>query len=51
MSRSLDERTAAPGKEPAERLATKADLRLLKWMAGCNLALSATVLWRIIGPV
>ncbi len=39
---------AALGEELADHLATKADLLLLKWMVGFNLAFSATVLWRIL---
>ena len=39
---------AALGEELTEHLATKDDLRLLKWMVGFNLAFSATILWRIL---
>ncbi|MDE0704969.1 MAG: hypothetical protein OXH59_14755 [Rhodospirillaceae bacterium] len=51
MSRSFNERSTAPGKELTERLATKADVRLLGWMIGFNLAFSAIILWRTIGTV
>jgi hypothetical protein len=39
---------AALGEELTEHLATKADLLLVKWMLGFNLAFSATILWRIL---
>ena len=39
---------AALGEELTEHLATKADMLLVKWMLGFNLAFSATILWRII---
>ncbi len=39
---------AALAEELAEHLATKADLLLLKWMVGFNLAFSAAILWRVI---
>ena len=39
---------AALGEELTEHLAAKADLRLLKWMVGFNLAFSAAILWRIL---
>lgn len=42
---------AAPealGEELTEHLATKADLRLIQWMVGFNLAFSAAILWRIL---
>ena len=42
---------AALGEELTEHLATKADLRLLKWMVGFNLAFSVTILWRILDLV
>ena len=42
---------AALGEELTEHLATKADLRLLKWMVGFNLAFSGTILWRILDLV
>ncbi len=42
---------AALGEELAEHLATEADLRLLKWMVGFNLAFSAAILWRILDLV
>ena len=35
-------------QESTEHLATKADLRLLQWMVGVNLAFSAAILWRIL---
>ncbi len=38
---------AALGEEPTEHLATKADLLLLRWMVGFNLAFSAGILWRV----
>lgn len=45
----------ALGDELTEHLATKADLQLLKaemlllkWMVGFNLAFSAAILWRVI---
>ena len=38
----------ALGEELTEHLATKADLRLLQWMVGFNLAFSAAILWRIL---
>ena len=38
----------ALGEELTEHLATKADLALLKWMVGFNLAFSAAILWRIL---
>lgn len=37
----------ALGEELTEHLATKADLRLIQWMVGFNLAFSAAILWRI----
>ena len=49
---------AALGEELTEHLATKADLQLLKadmlllkWMIGFNLAFSAAILWRVIDLV
>ena len=39
---------AALGEELTEYLATKADLRLVQWMVGFNLAFSAAILWRIV---
>ena len=39
---------AALGEELTEHLATKADLLLVKWMLGFNLAFSVTILWRIL---
>ena len=39
---------AALGEELTEHLATKADLRLVQWMVGFNLAFSAAILWRIL---
>lgn len=46
---------AAIGEEMTEHVATKADLLLLradllllKWMIGFNLAFSAAILWRVI---
>ena len=41
---------AALGEELTEHSATKADLLLVKWMLGFNLAFSATILWRIVDP-
>jgi len=48
----------ALGEEMIEHVATKADLLLigadlllLKWMVGFNLAFSAAILWRIIDLV
>lgn len=38
----------ALGEELVEHLATKADLLLLKWMIGFNLAFSCAILWRIL---
>ena len=38
---------AALGEELTEHLATKADLLLLKWMIGFNLAFTAAILWRV----
>ena len=38
----------ALGEELTEHLATKADLRLVQWMVGFNLAFSAAILWRIV---
>lgn len=38
---------AALGEELTEHLATKADLILLKWMIGFNLAFTAAILWRV----
>ena len=38
----------ALGEELTEHLATKADLRLIQWMVGFNLAFSAAILWRIV---
>ena len=35
------------GEELTEHLATKADLRLVQWMVGFNLAFSVAILWRI----
>ena len=47
---------AALGEEFTEHLATKADLllvkaelSLLKWMLGFNLAFSVAILWRVFG--
>ena len=47
---------AALGEECTEHLATKADLllvkaelSLLKWMLGFNLAFSVAILWRVFG--
>ncbi|MCY3828414.1 MAG: hypothetical protein OXF89_04705 [Rhodospirillaceae bacterium] len=51
MPENINERTPAPVKELTERLATKADVRLLGWMIGFNVAFSALILWRIIGSV
>ena len=49
---------AALGEELTEHLATKADLQLLKadmlllkWMIGFNLAFSAAILWRVVNLV
>ena len=39
---------SALGEELTEHLATKADLLLMKWMVGFNLAFSVTILWRIL---
>ena len=39
---------AVLGEVLTERLATKADLRLVQWMVGFNLAFSAAILWRIV---
>ena len=39
---------SALGEELTEHLATKADLLLVKWMVGFNLAFSVTILWRIL---
>ena len=39
---------AALGEELTEHLVTKADLRLVQWMVGFNLAFSAAILWRIL---
>ena len=39
---------SALGEELTEHLATKADLLLVKWMLGFNLAFTVTVLWRIL---
>ena len=38
---------AALGEELTEHRATKADLLLLKWMIGFNLAFTAAILWRV----
>ena len=38
---------AALGEELTEHLATKADLLLLIWMIGFNLAFTAAILWRV----
>ena len=42
---------AALGEELPEHLATKADLRLVQWMVGFNLAFSAAILWRIFDAI
>ena len=39
---------SALGEELTEHLATKADLLLVKWMVGFNLAFSVTILWRVL---
>ena len=39
---------AALGDELTEHLATKADLLLVKWMIGFNLAFTVTILWRML---
>ena len=39
---------AAPGEELTEHLATKADLRLVPWVVGFNLAFSAATLGHIL---
>ena len=39
---------SALGEELTEHLATKADLLLVKWMLGFNLAFTVTILWRIL---
>ena len=39
---------AALGEELTEHLATKADLLLVKWMVGFNLAFTVAILWRIL---
>ena len=39
---------SALGEELTEHLATKADLLLVKWMPGFNLAFTVTILWRIL---
>ena len=39
---------SALGEELTEHLATKADLLLVKWMLGFNLAFSITILWHIL---
>ena len=39
---------SALGEELTEHLATKADLLLVKWMVGFNLAFSVAILWRIL---
>ncbi len=38
---------AALGEELAEHLATKAELLLLKWVIGFNLAFTVAILWRV----
>ncbi|MDD9979969.1 MAG: integrase [Gammaproteobacteria bacterium] len=43
-----EEMAEALGEELVEHLATKADLLLLKWMIGFNLAFSCAILWRIL---
>ncbi len=39
---------SALGEELTEHLATKADLLLVKWMLGFNLAFTVTILWRML---
>ena len=39
---------SALGEELTEHLATKADLLLVKWMLGFNLAFTVTIVWRIL---
>ena len=39
---------SALGEELTEHLAAKADLLLVKWMVGFNLAFSVTILWRVL---
>ena len=39
---------SALGEELTEHLTTKADLLLVKWMVGFNLAFSVTILWRVL---
>ena len=39
---------SALGEELTEHLATRADLLLVKWMLGFNLAFTVTILWRIL---
>jgi hypothetical protein len=45
------EKAAAAAEEvagyEAQLADVRSDLRLLKWMAGFNLAMTATVLWRV----
>ena len=38
----------ALGEELTEHLAANADLLLVKWMLGFNLAFTVTILWRIL---
>ena len=42
------EAMAAALDELTEHLATKADLLLVKWMIGFNLAFTVTILWRML---
>ena len=39
---------SALGEELTEHLATRADLLLVKWMLGFNLAFTVTIVWRIL---
>ena len=40
--------SSALGDGLSGNLASKSDLRLVQWMLGFNLALSAAILWRIV---